>query len=289
MSKAPTPKKVIITGASGAIGQNLVPIMLSNGYEVQAVTRDLENARNLKWFKDVNFVQMDINQTSDGLDVNSETGIIHLAWQGLPNYKSEFHIGSNLPSNYNFLKALIERGARHVLVSGTCAEYGMQCGKIKSSAPTHPNTQYAYAKDSLHKQLRFLQQQHDFILKWARIFYIYDQVGRRTNSIISQLNKAIDSKEEDFNMSGGEQLRDYLTVEEVAQQLFYLFEDYHDGAFNICSGEPISIRRLVENHIKKRKSNIRINLGFYPYPDYEPMAFWGERDVSKSKGQQSSS
>jgi dTDP-6-deoxy-L-talose 4-dehydrogenase (NAD+) len=47
------------------------------------------------------------------------------------------------------------------------------------------------------------------------------------------------------------------------------------GAVNICDGTPTSVRRLAENHVKKRGSSIRLNLGFYPYPDYEPMAFWG--------------
>ena len=81
-------------------------------------------------------------------------------------------------------------------------------------------------------------------------------------------------------MSQGEQLRDYLAIEEVANQLFVLFESQKNGAFNVCSGEPISIRSLVESHIEKRGSQIEINAGYYPYLDYEPMEFWGEKDIS---------
>jgi dTDP-6-deoxy-L-talose 4-dehydrogenase (NAD+) len=44
---------------------------------------------------------------------------------------------------------------------------------------------------------------------------------------------------------------------------------------NICSGESVSVRRLVEHRIAKRGADIRLNLGYYPYPTYEPMAFWG--------------
>ena len=280
MSKALGSKKVIVTGATGAIGQNLVPILLKNGYEIQAVTRDLKNAKKLNWYNDVNFVQLDINHTTNKLEINSEIGVIHLAWEGLPNYKAEFHVSANLPSNYNFIKSLVEQGAQHILITGTCAEYGMQHGKINSYALTQPNTQYAYAKDALHKQLRLLQQHHRFDFKWARLFYLYGEAGLRTNSIIKQLDKAIDDNEETFNMSGGEQLRDFLSIEEVVQQLFSLYENYKDGIFNICSGEPISIRRLVEDHIKKKGSHIKINLGYYPYLDHEPMAFWGEKDIS---------
>jgi dTDP-6-deoxy-L-talose 4-dehydrogenase (NAD+) len=50
-----------------------------------------------------------------------------------------------------------------------------------------------------------------------------------------------------------------------------------DGIVNICSGRPISVRKLVEDWITENEWSIELNLGHYPYPNYEPMAFWGER------------
>ena len=49
-----------------------------------------------------------------------------------------------------------------------------------------------------------------------------------------------------------------------------------EGIFNCCSGQPVSVRHLVEEHIAHRKATIALNLGQYPYPTYEPMAFWGD-------------
>lgn len=273
-------KKVLITGATGAIGQSLVPVFLENNYQVLVVTRNVGKAQKIDCFNEVSFIELDIFHEFQKLNIHSDIGVVHLAWQGLPNYKSEFHISENLPLNYNLLKFLVQKGIQNLLITGTCAEYGLQSGMLKSTALTQPNTQYAFAKDALHKQLRFLQNNIEFNLKWARLFYIFGEVGGRSNSILKQLEKAIDDGEKTFNISGGEQLRDYLAIEEVAKQLFRLFEMQKNGAFNICSGEPMSIRRLVENHIKKRGSQIEINAGFYPYLDYEPMAFWGEKDIS---------
>jgi dTDP-6-deoxy-L-talose 4-dehydrogenase (NAD+) len=34
----------------------------------------------------------------------------------------------------------------------------------------------------------------------------------------------------------------------------------------------------VEGWIAENGWEIALNLGHYPYPDYEPMAFWGDRD-----------
>ena len=77
-------------------------------------------------------------------------------------------------------------------------------------------------------------------------------------------------------MSGGEQIRDFLPVDVVASKIVdYSLNLKGSNIINICSGQPISIRRLVENWIKQNNWDIKLNLGFYPYPDYEPFAFWG--------------
>src|SRR3546814_2015436 len=90
--------------------------------------------------------------------------------------------------------------------------------------------------------------------------------GQNPNSLLAQLDRAIDRGEEQFNMSGGEQLRDYLPVQVVALRLAALVSrPEHEGTFNICHGEPTSVRRLVETHIKMRQADIALNLGYYPY------------------------
>ena len=48
-----------------------------------------------------------------------------------------------------------------------------------------------------------------------------------------------------------------------------------NGVINCCSGKPISILDLVTERCQMKESNITLNRGYYPYPDYEPMAFWG--------------
>ncbi len=64
---------------------------------------------------------------------------------------------------------------------------------------------------------------------------------------------------------------------EVARRLVRLAESPGaSGTYNICSGEPISIRRLVEARIAERGAAIQPELGRYPYPEYEAMAFWGD-------------
>jgi len=276
--------KILVTGATGFVGNHLVPRLLERGHVVIAVARDKTKASKLPWYRDVQFLASDIYAPDFKLTLEqfgNPEALAHLAWPGLPNYNALFHFEENLPADYRFIRSLIDQGVKQVLVTGTCFEYGMQNGCLTEEMPTLPANPYALAKDTLRKSLQLLQQQSSFILQWARLFYMYGP-GQNPNSLLAQLDCAIDNGESVFNMSGGEQLRDYLPVKDVASRLVSLLENMqYDGIFNICSGEPISVRSLVEQHLAKRGVDIRLELGHYPYSDNEPMAFWGSSRLFK--------
>src|SRR4051812_6510891 len=152
----------------------------------------------------------------------------------------------------------------------------MQSGLLSEDLPPSPANPYALAKDTLRRMIESLKSSHTFHFKWIRLFYMYGE-GQNSNSIIPLLQKAIDSGEKEFKMSGGEQLRDYLPVSSVAENIVAIAtQNSIEGIVNCCSGRPISIRNLVENYLESRGSNIKLRLGHFPYPDYEPLAFWGD-------------
>lgn len=153
----------------------------------------------------------------------------------------------------------------------------MQSGELTENLMPLPCTPYGHAKDALRRQLEFLQEKHPFALTWTRLFYIYGE-GQGESPLLSQLKEAVTHGKSVFNMSGGEQLRDYLPVTEVATILVDLaLRQKNIGVVNVCSGKPISILNLVKKWLKENGWTIDLNLGYYPYPDYEPMAFWGSR------------
>lgn len=274
-------RQVIVSGATGFIGRHLVPLLLNQNYEVIAIARNKTYAEQLNWYKHVRFIPYDFHGDAYFPAADHGSSLIHLAWQGLPNYDSSIHINNNLPASFKFIQNLVSRGIQHVLVTGTCLEYGFKNGPIPSLANPDPINSYAIAKDRLRAQLALLNENSHFLLQWARLFYLHGE-GQSSNSILPQLDTAIDQGSKIFNMSGGHQIRDYLAIEQAAQQILDLFLSHRSGTFNICSGNPISINELVEKHIKSRSSNIKLNRGFYPYTDYEPMSFWGVRDIGQT-------
>lgn len=269
--------RVAVTGASGFVGRHVVEHSLMRGeHTLVAVSRDPQNCRQI-WGDRVEVVKLDIHQSHD--DCFALLGypdvLLHLAWDGLPNYRSLTHFEQELPAQYAFLKRMIQGGLKRLLVTGTCFEYGLQNGPLAEDDLTLPGNPYGLAKDTLRKFLVELAKSQPFILQWVRLFYLYGD-GQPSHSLFGQLDRALTQGEEIFNLSGGEQLRDYLPVAEVARRLCLVAEqDNIHGVLNCCSGVPISIRTLVERRVAELGKTIRLNFGYYPYPDYEPMAFWG--------------
>lgn len=269
--------KIAVTGASGFIGRYVLAELIRLQAEVIAVSRDVASLASLD--ADIRVVEMDI--AFPGEDCFDRLGrpdvLIHLAWDGLPNYKSLHHFETELPRQYHFLKTMIEAGLSSLLATGTCFEYGMQFGPLSEGMVTLPVNPYGLAKDVLRRQLEFLRAVKPYNLTWARLFYLYGE-GQAKSSLYMQIKEAMLRGERVFKMSGGEQLRDYLPVSDAAQRIVALAMRRCDaGKVNICSGKPISVRKLVEGWLQENGWEIELNFGHYPYPDYEPMAFWGNR------------
>ena len=267
--------RIAVTGANGFIGKYVLSELSNHPVDVVALVRKPGNL-NLQCSE---ILKLDINNPpTNSFDVMGRPDVlIHLAWGGLSSYHSLHHFEQELPMQYFFLKDIIRSGLPALVVSGTCFEYGMQSGQLSEEQPTYPNCPYGYAKDALHRQLLFLQKDYPIDLTWARLFYLYGE-GQTSNSLLPLLESAITRREKIFNMSGGEQLRDYLHVTEVAKYIVMIALHKTDmDVLNICSGKPISIRSIVETWIKKNQWKINLNLGYYKYPENEPMAFWGDR------------
>jgi dTDP-6-deoxy-L-talose 4-dehydrogenase (NAD+) len=272
--------KVLVTGATGFVGRHLVAALLARGCEIRAVARNAETAQSMPWINDVEFVSADIHASD--LDVAALTAgidaLVHLAWPGLPNYRALFHFEHNLMADYRFIKSAVEAGVQQVLVTGTCFEYGMQSGPLSESTEPQPCNPYGLAKHTLHLFLQNLQQQQPFTLQWARLFYLHGE-GQNPNSLLAALDRAIDAGEPTFNMSAGEQLRDFLAIETAAENLAAIVHkcDFN-GVINCASGQPVSVRALVEKRLRERGASMDLNLGHYPYPTHEPLAFWAVVD-----------
>jgi nucleoside-diphosphate-sugar epimerase len=268
--------RVAVTGASGFLGGYVLSELSQRaGVEIVAMThrhppRQVSNTA-------VSQIQIDIDAGVTGVYelLGRPDVLIHLAWPTLPHYKSLLHFENHLPAHYRFLKSLVEDGLGKLLCTGTCFEYGMRSGELTESLLPDPQNPYGFAKHALRQQLQLLSTEVPFRLTWARPFYMYGE-GQLPTSLYSLVMSAGKRGDNVFPMSPGDQLRDYLHVSVVARHLVALALDACDGGtVNVCSGRPIAVRTLVEGWIRDNGWQMSLELGRFPYPDYEPMAFWG--------------
>lgn len=267
-----------VTGASGFVGRHVLAALSGRpGLETVAVSRrpipDEQLPAGASW------LALDTSAAPSGAyaRMGSPDLVIHLAWEGLPNYQSSRHVDVELPHQTAFLTGLVEAGLPSLLVAGTCYEYGRLEGELVEGMAGELTTEYARAKVALHQRLCALNERTAFALTWTRLFYLWGE-GQAPGSLYSLLKAAVERGDRRFPMSKGDQLRDYLEAEAAAAILVELALRRQDmGLVNVCSGRPIAIRSLVEAWLQENGWQIELEPGVFPYPEYEPFAFWGSR------------
>jgi len=234
--------------------------------------------------------QVDEEQLFDLLDPSSwksllncnPQNVILLSWPGLPNYDKLYHVTRNLPACVELIEQLVDAGLQRLVVAGTCYEYGLQNGPLKEDQFTDPVNCYAIAKDSLRRIITRRYSQQVLQWCWARIFYPFGY-GQNPSSLLPSLLRALESGERSFPMGSGRQLRDFIDVQDLAQQILTL-AIHHDarGIYNLGSGLPRSVFELAEEAVLAHGGSIQIKRGVYPDRSDEPQAFWAQMDKFQS-------
>jgi dTDP-6-deoxy-L-talose 4-dehydrogenase (NAD+) len=270
--------KILLSGASGFIGRHLLNTLIDRGHSVTALGRNPDSVTACDGRGQFDFIHCDLEKTPAILQENCANYdlLIHGAWDRLEDYRDAWHFEENLHRHKKFLTGLLKAGLPQVTVLGTCLEYGLQEGALSEEAPCKPVLAYPRAKQALHEHLLELQQSREFRLQWLRLFYIYgpDQRGK---SLFSQLQKAIDDGLDEFAMSPGDQVRDYIHVDDLAPMIAEIAENRNfDGTVNCSGGKPDTVLNLVRQYIARAGASITPATGRFDYPDYEPFQFWAD-------------
>jgi nucleoside-diphosphate-sugar epimerase len=240
--------RVFITGASGFIGTHLVPLLLQGGCEVAALclpddpaTRALNGGPVRVITGDLSTIEEIVPQVQNF----HPEACVHLAWYVEPGkYLDSPQNITCLSYSLRLIQLLIDSGCTQIVMTGTCAEYDTDVGYLKETSPIKPSTLYAASKLSLSILGQQLARDAGINFAWARIFYLYGNHEDPRRMVPALINSII--RDEVFAASAGEQIRDYLHVCDVASALWFLVERRLGGVYNVSSGEPVTVRRLME-------------------------------------------
>jgi nucleoside-diphosphate-sugar epimerase len=239
-------KRVLLTGASGFIGQHCIEPLLSRGYEVHAVASPRSGARSDR----VSWHRVDLLDPVRAAGLVNEvepTHLLHLAWYVVP--------GKLITSPENFawttsslelVRAFGARGGQRFVGCGSAYEYDWSYGYCSETrTPAVPNTVYGACKQALNLMTAAFAAQTNLSAAWGRAFFLYGPQEQQDRLVASVIRSVLHGQ--DAKCSHGRQIRDYMHVQDVADGMVALLDSDVMGPVNISSGQATTLREIVSS------------------------------------------
>lgn len=109
--------KILVTGATGLIGQYAVPQLTKAGHEVLAVSRSGKGPAG------VSLNLHDTEAVSSFLKSSRPEYLLHLAWNVDPGYMTAPDNLDWVASSLHLLKIFAAEGGKRAVFTGSCIEY----------------------------------------------------------------------------------------------------------------------------------------------------------------------
>jgi nucleoside-diphosphate-sugar epimerase len=262
-------KRVLVTGAGGFIGRQVLSPLQAAGYEIHAASLTIpEDAPSgIHWYSHNLLNDAEVNELFSAV---RPAYLLHLAWYAEPG---KFW---NAPENRQWVKsgrtlveAFCRNGGKRAVFAGTCAEYETGHGQcMEHQTPLRPATLYGVCKNELHQFAAACAEQNDLSMAWGRVFHLYgphEHPGRFVPAVIRSL-----LRDEEARCTAGTQIRDFMHVSDVAGAFVALLSGAADGAVNIASGQPVRLADIARQIAQLLGAEKLLKLGALPMPSGEP-------------------
>jgi nucleoside-diphosphate-sugar epimerase len=236
-------QRLLLTGATGFIGNAILRAALLRGHKILALVRDSGRLFHSDTTSEQLKVTVGTLATANWAEIKNfaPTVCVHSAWIATPGiYLESSENVQFLKWSQEFMRRAHDAGVQQTVVLGSCIEYdinGDRLDEIKSTIA--PKTLYGKCKAELHG---FLIQE-GFKHCWARVFYPYgprEHSARLCTSIINDLLRG-----RDVVLKTPESTKDYIYVSDVASAVMKIVERSFEGAINIGTGEETTVRRIA--------------------------------------------
>lgn len=265
-------KTIMVTGASGYIGQHVVSRLHDLGAHVIALDLVPEGSALADEWISANALSPDFS--FDSIMNSVPDVLLHLAWRNGFNHNAETHM-DDLSAHYQFLKKAVDFGIPMLSVMGSMHEVGYWEGVIDEDTPCNPQSLYGISKDALRRAMFVMQERVGFKLQWLRGYYIFGD-DASSQSIFGKLLRAAKAGQRTFPFTMGKNKYDFTPVTELADMISHcVLQDEVTGIINCCSGNAVSLAEQVESYIKDNNLNITLEYGAFPDRLYDSPGVWG--------------
>lgn len=275
-------KQIIVTGATGFVGSNLVKYMLIKGFKISIIIRKNSDLSNLKGI--CNEIEIfkydnDIISLSNFFKSYKPNAVFHLASNFIAEHKTD-QVDSLIESNINFglhlLEAMKIAGVKNLINTGTSWQH-------YNNEDYNPVCLYAATKQAFESLMEYYVEAEDFKSITLKLFDTYGESDKRPK-LINLLNKFADNKTE-LKMSPGEQVLNLVHVDDVCRafemsyKLVLKNEISGHQKFAISSEKSYKLKEVVQIFENVTNKKVNVIWGGKPYRKREVMKIWDKGEI----------
>jgi len=272
--------KVLVTGAAGFVGAEVVRALVERGATVIAPLRPSTARRRLEpWLSRIRVVETvldDVPAVDALLAAERPDVVVHAAWYAHPrDYRRSIANLDSLAMTVRFAERVVHHRCARLVALGTCLEYRPSAAPLREDDPIEPSTLYASCKAAAQQVLQALTAGSTTEFIWARLFHIHGR-GEDPERLLTRIARDL-RQGHVIDLSPGLQVRDQLDVSDVAEAIAHLASTPGlAGAFNVASGVPVALRDVLTLLAELAGRRELLRFGARPYLPDEVMYLVGE-------------
>jgi nucleoside-diphosphate-sugar epimerase len=267
--------RCLVTGASGFLGSHLTRELLEQQHEVVILLRPGSSTERLSdCLHRAHIVYGTLDELS-GLEKQLRKAPVdaafHLAWSGVTADCRDTvdQVIFSVTHSLNLWSILASTGCKFFLGLGSQAEYGLYSGPIREDLYPSPLTPYGSAKLSVGLLLQQLSAVRRMRFAWLRVFSTFGP-GDDQRRMVPMLIRTLLARKFP-RLTAGEQLWDYLYVEDAARAICATLHSDADGVFNLGSGTPCLLREFISTVRDCIDYTLPLGFGEVPYAENQVM------------------
>lgn len=258
---------ILLTGATGFIGQNFCNYLKNKKHSVLAISRR-KTIKNKKNFKFVNSSFIISKKNLAIINDFKPDVVVNLAWYGIPNFSYKNSKKNLLDQKFFFEKIKNIQSIKKIVSFGSCWEYRKKSGICLENDLVRKDTFFNKSKFKIKVYLEDLCKEKSIDFFWLRLFYVFGPYQKK-KSLLPSLIFAIKNKKKN-PVNSINNTNDFVYVGDVCKLIYKLLmsKTAKKGTYNIGSGKLTSVKKIIEivynyYNLKLEKKKIKYNKSIY--------------------------